>query len=62
MPLPLTFSQAMVLGSMAMDLGWKLINRKTQNMTPAELDNFINEKENSIAETEAEIESLYGNP
>lgn len=57
-----TFAQAMVLASMAMDLGWKLIDRKTQNMTPEELDNFINEKENSIAETEAEIESLYGNP
>jgi hypothetical protein len=35
---------------------------KTKNMSPAELDMFIHNKEQSTKEVEADIIAMYGNP
>jgi hypothetical protein len=48
--------------SMVFDLGYKVFTEKTKNMTPAELDMFVHNKEQSTRATEAEIVALYGNP
>jgi hypothetical protein len=47
--------------SMVLDFGWKVWSEKTKNMTPAELSDFIANREQSVAETTAEIEAKYGN-
>ena len=48
--------------SMVFDMGWKVYAEKTKNMTPAELDMFVHNKEQSTSEVEAEIVAMYGNP
>jgi hypothetical protein len=46
--------------SMIFDMGWKVYAEKTKNMTSAELDAFIHNKEQSVADIEAELKTLYG--
>ncbi len=48
--------------SMIFDMGFKIYTAKTQNMTPAELDAFVHNKEQSTQEVEADIIAMYGNP
>jgi hypothetical protein len=46
--------------SMIFDMGWKLYAEKTKNMTSAELDAFIHNKEQSISDIENDLALLYG--
>lgn len=48
-----------VILSMVLDFGWKVYTEKTKNMTMAELDDFIANKEQSVATVKAEIEAKY---
>ena len=59
---PTQMMQMMALVSMAFDAGWKVISEVTKNMTPAELDAFIADKEQSIATVKADLELKYGTP
>jgi hypothetical protein len=49
-----------IILSMLLDMGWKVWIEKTKNMTPAELDAFIANKEQSVADTLAELDAKYG--
>lgn len=51
-----------VILSMLLDMGWKVWTETTKNMTPAELDAFIANKEQSVADVQAEIEARYSTP
>ena len=54
--------QYFVMLSMILDMGYKVWTEETKNMTPAELNTFINNKEQSVADTNARIEAKYGTP
>jgi hypothetical protein len=53
---------AVTVLSMVLDMGWKVYIETTKNMSPAELDAFINNKEQSVADTLAELDAKYGTP
>ena len=53
---------AIAVMNMVFDMGWKLFTEVTKNMTPAELDAFISNKEQSVANTKARIEAKFGTP
>jgi hypothetical protein len=53
---------AVTVLSMVLDMGWKVYTETTKNMTPAELDAFIANKEQSVADTLAELDAKYGTP
>jgi hypothetical protein len=55
-------SQVALIVSMMFDMGWKVWTETTKNMTPDELDAFIANREQSIADVKARLEAKYGQP
>jgi len=47
--------------SMIIDLGWKVYTERTKNMSLAEIDAFILNKETSVEDIKADLEEMYGN-